>query len=66
MSLMKEKIELAIQNALHYLHDGVPYSTDYETYIHCGNREFLEAIKVQISGEIQEHPDFGLFLNFKI
>lgn len=62
---MKEKIKFAIQGSLHYLHGDEPYSTDYETYLHCGNREFLEAIKVQVPGEIEDHHDHGLFLNFK-
>jgi hypothetical protein len=61
---MKEKIQKAIDNSLHYLHGNEVYVTDLSTYVSCVNREFLEAIKVQIYGEIEIHPDLGPILNF--
>lgn len=50
---MKAKIDAAIQNSLHYLTGQEWYTTDYESWVACPNRAFLEAIRVSLGGKIE-------------
>jgi hypothetical protein len=66
-NVSKEMIEGAIQNSLHYLEglEGYTFS-DTGKYIWSTSRTFIEAIKLQIGGEIEEVPEIGgYYLNFK-
>lgn len=68
---MRERIESAIKNSIHYLESDEQgnagnYSTDYASYVFSDNRSFIEALKLELGGTVEDASKDGLgfYLNF--